>query len=57
MAGRIVPGAAYALESSRLLLRRNHGVIYKFGQVDHDYNPHGRARVIQVTEDMEEVPL
>jgi MoaA/NifB/PqqE/SkfB family radical SAM enzyme len=38
-------------------LRRNHGVIYKFGGVDHDYNPHDRARVIHVSNEMEDIPL
>lgn len=40
------------------VLRRNHwGVMYKFGYLDHDYNPHGRAKIIRVTDDMEEIPL
>ncbi len=38
-------------------LRRNKGVMYKFGNLEHDYNPHGRAKVIQVTDDMEDIPL
>lgn len=43
--------------SWRNYLQRNPGVIYKFGHLDINYNPHDRARVIQVTDDMEEVPL
>ncbi|TKJ40093.1 hypothetical protein CEE37_10175 [candidate division LCP-89 bacterium B3_LCP] len=39
------------------VLRRDSNVMYKFGSIDHDYNPHGRSRVIQVTDDMEEIPL
>ncbi len=39
------------------VLKRNHGIMYKFGHLEHDYNPHGRARVIRITDDMEEIPL
>lgn len=39
------------------LLKRNKGVMYKFGHLDHDYNPHGHAKLIRVTDNMEDIPL
>jgi len=39
------------------VLKRNHGLMYKFGPLEHDYNPHGWAKVIRVTDDMTDIPI
>lgn len=43
--------------SWKQLLRGRFGVMYKFGNIEHKYEPENRARVIRVTEGMKDIPL
>jgi MoaA/NifB/PqqE/SkfB family radical SAM enzyme len=40
-----------------VIRRESWGAIYKFGPLDHNYNPHDRAKIIRVSDNTKEIPL